>query len=214
MRLYSYWRSSASYRVRIALALKGIDYQTAAVHLVRDGGEQLKDEYRTLNPQAKVPLLEHDGALISQSLAMVEYLEDKFPDPALLPADPEGRARVRSFALLVACDIHPLNNLGVLKYLKANFAADEAQIGDWYRHWIVQGFAALEQRLHNEDETGTYCHGERPGLADLCLIPQVYNARRFDVDMGDFPRIVAIDSACMTLPAFQAALPENQPDVD
>lgn len=214
IRLHSYWRSSASYRVRIALALKGLDYETAAVSLIRDGGEQLKDEYRKLNPQARVPLLEHDGLLISQSLAIVEYLDEVFPEPPLLPADAQGRARVRSLAQLVGCDVHPLNNLGVLKYLKANFAADEAQIADWYRHWIVQGFAALELRLNREAATGSFCHGDQPGMADLFLVPQVYNARRYEVDMSAFSRIVAIDASCTALDAFQRAMPETQPDAN
>lgn len=214
IRLYSYWRSSAAYRVRIALALKGLAYETSAVHLVRDGGEQLKPEYRARNPQGRVPLLEHDGVIISQSLAIVEYLEEKFPDAPLLPVGAQGRARVRSLAQLVACDIHPLNNLGVLKYLKGHFAVDEAGIQDWYRHWIVQGFAAFEQRLRNESDTGRFCHGEHPTLADLCLVPQVYNARRYDVDMTAFPGIVDIDAACTALPAFQKAAPENQPDAE
>ncbi len=214
IRLYSYWRSSAAYRVRIALALKELDYVTVAVHLVRDGGEQLKPEYRALNPQGRVPLLEHAGVRLSQSLAIIEYLDEVFPESPLLPGDAVGRARVRSLAQLVACDIHPLNNLGVLKYLKAQFAADESNIEKWYRHWIVQGFTALEQRLHNEDETGRFCHGDQTTLADLCLVPQVYNARRYAVDMSAFPRISQIDAMCTAMDAFQKAAPERQPDAD
>ncbi|NNF50831.1 MAG: maleylacetoacetate isomerase [Gammaproteobacteria bacterium] len=214
IRLYGYWRSSAAYRVRIALNLKGLEYEQAAVHLVRDGGEQRKPEYLALNPQGRVPLLEHDGVYLSQSLAIIEYLDEMFEQPPLLPSDAHGRARVRSLAQLVACDMHPLNNLGVLTYLKSELGADEEKVKDWYRHWIEVGFAALERRLESEDATGDYCHGARPGIADLCLVPQVYNARRFNVDMSGYPRIADIDAACMTLSAFQQAAPERQPDAN
>lgn len=215
MQLYSYWRSSAAYRVRIALALKGLPFETLPVNLVRAGGEQLKPEYLALNPEGRVPLLIHDGRPVSQSLAIVEYLEEVFPDtPALLPTEPSARARVRSLAQLVACDIHPLNNLSVLQYLKNELGASSAASSHWYRHWVARGFRALEARLAGEAETGNFCHGEAPGLADVCLVPQVYNARRFEVDLDDYPRIVAIDSACRTLDAFRAAAPEQQPDAE
>lgn len=214
IRLYSYWRSSAAYRVRIALALKGVDYETVAVHLVRDGGEQLKPGYRALNPQGRVPLIEHESIVISQSLAIIEYLDEVFREPPLLPGDAAARARVRSLAQLIACDIHPLNNLGVLKYLKAHFAADESNVQDWYRHWIAQGFKALETRLEKEADTGVFCHGDRPTLADLCLVPQVYNAHRYSMSMQEFPRIAAIAEAAAELPAFQQAAPEQQPDAE
>lgn len=214
LRLYSYWRSSAAYRVRIALALKGLDYETIPIHLVRDGGEQLQPGFRALNPQGRVPLLEHDGVVISQSLAIIEYLDEVFPASPLLPADAQGRARVRSLAQLVACDIHPLNNLGVMKYLKGALSIGEEAAAQWYGHWVSEGFAALEQRLEGEGETGRFCHGERPTLADLCLVPQVYNARRFAIDLSDYPGIVAVDAACTALQAFAAAAPENQPDAE
>ncbi len=214
LRLYSYWRSSAAYRVRIALALKGLDYETIPIHLVRDGGEQLQPGFRALNPQGRVPLLEHDGVVISQSLAIIEYLDEVFPASPVLPADAQGRARVRSLAQLVACDIHPLNNLGVMKYLKGALSIGEEAVAQWYGHWVSEGFAALEQRLEGEGETGRFCHGERPTLADLCLVPQVYNARRFAIDLSDYPGIVAVDAACTALQAFAAAAPENQPDAE
>ncbi|NNF51100.1 MAG: maleylacetoacetate isomerase [Gammaproteobacteria bacterium] len=214
IRLHSYWRSTAAYRVRIALNLKNLDYELMPVHLVRDGGEQHKPAFRGLNPQGRVPLLEHDGTRISQSLAIVEYLDEVFKEPPLLPDDAHGRARVRSLAQLVACDIHPLNNLSVLAYLKGEFGADKDQVGEWYGHWIEQGFTALEQRLNSEDAGGEFCHGARPGIADLCLVPQVYNARRFNIDIGSYHRILEIDSACMALPAFQRAAPERQPDAE
>ncbi len=213
LRLYSYWRSSAAYRVRIALALKGLAYELEPIHLVRDGGEQHKPEYLALNPEGRVPLLDHDGQRISQSLAILEYLEEAFPDtPRLLPMTPAARARVRSLAQLVACDIHPLNNLGVLQYLKNELAADEAASAAWYRHWVARGFSALERRLTEDGQSGKYCHGDSPGFADLCLVPQVYNARRFELDLTDYPRIVAIDAACLSLEAFRQAAPELQPD--
>lgn len=215
LQLYSYWRSSAAYRVRIALALKGLTCEIVPVHLVRGGGEQRQADYLALNPEGRVPLLVHDGRPISQSLAIIEYLEEAFPDtPALLPAEPAARARVRSLAQLVACDIHPLNNLSVLQYLKNEVGADAAASKAWYLQWVARGFRALEARLTGEPETGRYCHGDTPGLADLCLVPQVYNARRFELDLDDYPRIVAIDAACLALDAFAGAAPERQPDVE
>ena len=214
IRLYSYWRSTAAYRVRIALELKGLEYELVPVHLVRDGGEQRKPAYRGLNPQGRVPLLEHDGTYISQSLAIIEYLDEEFGQSPTLPADARGRARVRGLAQLVACDIHPLNNLSVLAYLKGELGADKADVKRWYGHWIEQGFNAFEQRIRGEDGTGKFCHGDRPGLADLCLVPQVYNARRFDIDISKYSRILAIDAECMALPAFQMASPEQQPDAE
>ncbi len=214
LRLYSYWRSSAAYRVRIALALKGLDYETIAIHLVRDGGEQHQPGYRALNPQGRVPLLEHDGIVISQSLAILEYLEETFPKTPILPQTAAARARVRSLAQLIACDLHPLNNLGVLKYLRNTLEIDPEAADAWYRHWIQVGFEALERRLEGEAETGRFCHGDAPTMADLCLVPQVYNARRYGVDLSEFPGIVAIDAACTALPAFEVAAPENQPDAE
>ena len=214
LRLYGYWRSSAAYRVRIALGLKGLAYEHVTVHLVRDGGEQRTAEYRRINPQGRVPSLEHDGRVLTQSLAIIEYLEEIWPEPALLPAGAAARARVRALAQLIACDIHPLNNLRVLQYLSRTLGQNEASPDDWYRHWISDGFAALETLLAQSTETGRYCHGDVPGLADACLVPQVYNARRYQCDLAAFPTILRIDQACNALPAFDLARPERQPDAE
>ena len=212
--LYTYYRSSAAYRVRIALNLKGLPYTAVPVHLAR--GEQLAADYVARNPAGAVPLLELDGAgaRISQSLAIIEYLDETCPAPPLLPADALGRARVRSLALTVACEIHPLNNLRVLKHLGSTFGAGQPEKDDWYRHWVSDGFRVLETRLANEPDTGTYCHGEGPTLADCCLVPQVFNARRFQVDLDPFPTIRRIAAACEVLPAFAAAHPAVQPDAE
>lgn len=211
--LYGYWRSSAAYRVRIALALKGLGYTHAPVHLVRDGGEQHKDAYRALNPQGLVPCLVDGAAVLTQSLAIIEYLEETYPaTPPLLPADAAGRARVRAIAQAIACDIHPLGNLRVLKALESRFGADETQRGEWVRHWIATGFAALEAMLAGSAATGRHCHGDMPTLADVCLVPQVYNARRWQLDLAPYPTLERIDAVCRALPAFQAAAPEAQPD--
>ena len=210
--LYSYWRSSAAYRVRIGLNLKGLAYETRPVHLVRDGGEQHAEDYRALNPQELVPMLVDGGRRITQSLAILEYLDEAFPKPALLPADLRGRARVRALAQLVACDIHPLNNLRVLQYFDGTWNVPQAERDEWVKHWIVEGFTPMEALLAGDAATGTYCHGQTPGLADCCLVPQVFNARRFGVDMSAFPTIARIEQACLTLPAFEQAKPENQPD--
>ncbi len=212
--LYTYWRSSASYRVRIALNLKGIGYESRPVNLVREGGDQKKPGYLGLNPQGLVPLLKVDDLVINQSLAIIEYLEEIRPDPALLPCGPAQRARVRSLALMVACDIHPLNNSGVQKYLGRELGVSEDARLAWYRHWIEAGFRAIEIRLAREPETGRFCHGDTPGLADVFLVPQVYNARRFDCDLAGFPRIMQIDAACLELDAFSRAAPEVQPDAE
>jgi len=212
MRLYTYWRSSSAYRVRIALNLKGLDWEAVPVHLVRGGGEQNAPEYRALNPQGLVPVLE-DGALaISESLAIIEYLEETRPEPALLPSDAAGRARVRSLALSIACGIQPVNNLRVLKYLEETLGLAAERRDAWYRHWITEGFHALETRLAGEPGTGRFCHGDRPGLADCCLVPQVYNARRYGCEMEAFPTLLRIDAACGELDAFRAAAPDRQPD--
>lgn len=212
--LYTYWRSSASYRVRIALNMKGIGYESRTVNLVRDGGEQKKPEYLALNPQGLVPLLLVDGLAINQSMAIIEYLEERWSEAPLLPSEPASRARVRSLALMVACDIHPLNNSGVQRYLGAEMGVGEKNRLAWYRHWIEVGFHALETRLAREPETGRFCHGDRPGLADIMLVPQVYNAQRFDCDMTVFPRIMQINEACLELDAFLDATPEAQPDAE
>ena len=210
--LYDYWRSSASYRVRIALNLKGIEHDQHSVHLVRDGGQQNAQDYRARNPQGLVPTLATEAGNLSQSLAIIEYLEEIVPEPPLLPADPVARARVRSLAQLVACEIHPLDNLRVLQYLTGPMGLSDEQKMTWYRHWIQVGFTALEQRLEQESETGDFCHGNEPTLADLCLIPQVYNAERFDCDLSAFANIRRIAANGRALPAFEKSAPENQPD--
>jgi maleylacetoacetate isomerase len=212
--LYTYWRSSASYRVRIALNLKGLEYGSRAVNLVRGGGEQKKAEYLELNPQGLVPLLIIDGLAISQSLAIIEYLEERWPEPPLLPSEPAARARVRSLALAIACDIHPPNNSGVHRYLGQEMGIGEEGRLSWYRHWIDVGFGAIETRLSRDSETGRFCHGDLPGLADIFLVPQVYNAQRFDCDMSRFPQIMRINEACLELEAFHRAAPESQPDAE
>ncbi|WP_333681862.1 maleylacetoacetate isomerase [Dyella sp.] len=210
--LYSYWRSSAAFRVRIALNLKGLHYETRAVHLVRDGGEQHSPAYVALNPQQLVPALVDDDKVMTQSMAIAEYLDEIHPHPPLLPADAAGRARIRALAQIIGCDIHPIGNLRVLQQIGSQFGADDEQKGIWMRHWIVAGFQALETMLANHKETGRYCHGDTPGLADLCLVPQVYNARRWKTPLDDYPTILRIDAACMALDAFKAAMPEQQPD--
>jgi maleylpyruvate isomerase len=212
--LYSYFRSSAAYRVRIALNLKGLDYDTSPVHLVRDGGEQLKPAYRALNVNALVPTFIDGDVNIHQSLAIIEYLEEVHPTPALLPADPVARAQVRALALDIAADIHPIDNLRVLRYLKHDLGVSEEQKNAWYVHWIVEGFKALEARLAAQSSPGKFVFGDTPTLADCCLVPQVYNANRFKVDMTPFPRIAAIDAHCQTLDAFLRAAPEAQPDAE
>lgn len=211
MKLYNYFRSSTSYRVRIALALKGLSYDYLPIHLRK--GEQRSEGYLSLNPQGGVPSLETEtGALIPQSMAILEYLEEAYPEPPLLPEAPLARARVRSLAYAVACDIHPLNNLRVLNYLVGPLGHDPEVQGKWFRHWVAVEFAALEKRLSGEPETGRFCHGDSPGLADICLVPQVVNGRRFDCDMAPYPTIGRIHEACMAIPAFAEAAPEHQPD--
>lgn len=210
--LYGYWRSSAAYRVRIALHLKELPYRDVPVHLARDGGEQHGAAYRSINPQQLVPALRVGGALLTQSLAIIDYLEELHPAPPLLPADALGRARVRALAQVVACDTHPLGNLRVLQRLTEQFGADEAARLVWSQHWIATGLDALEAMLADDPATGTYCHGDAPGLADACLVPQVYNARRWQLDLARWPSIARIDAACATLDAFRRAHPSMQPD--
>ncbi len=214
MKLYDYFRSSASYRVRIGLHLKGLAYESVPVHLVRDGGEQLKADYRAVNPSALVPSLHDDGATITQSLAILEYLDEMHPIAPLLPRDALGRARVRSLALTIACDIHPLNNLRVLKYLVKQAGLTEEAKNAWYVHWVQEGFAALEAHLAGSPDTGRFCHGDTPTLADCLLVPQVFNAVRFNIDMTPYPAIMRIDAACRALPAFMAAHPSQQADAE
>jgi maleylacetoacetate isomerase len=212
MKLYGYWRSSSTYRVRIALALKGLDHEQAAVHLVRGGGEQHAAEYRAINPEGLVPALAlDDGRVLTQSVAIVEYLEEIRPDPPLLPVEPVARAEVRAFAQAVACDIQPLNNLRVLTYLRDRTPLDEIAVDRWYGHWIAEGFAALETRLQRFGRS-RYAFGDAPTMADVFLVPQVYNALRYECSLADYPRIRAVYEACGELEAFRRAVPEAQPD--
>jgi maleylacetoacetate isomerase len=210
LKLYSYWRSSAAYRVRIALNLKGQPYEIAPVHLLRGGGEQHAPEFAEINPQEFVPVLLHGGRMLRQSMAIIEYVDETWPEPALLPVVARDRQRARAIAQMIACDIHPLNNLRVQKYLEEHLEADEADRERWTRHWIEVGFRAFEAMLDADAATGEFCHGDTPGLADACLIPQVYNANRFGVDMTPYPMIRAISERCVALPAFDAARPERQ----
>lgn len=211
--LYSYWRSSAAYRVRIALNLKDMDYAIHPVHLVNDGGQQHSDSYRALNPQQLVPTLLDGERVIRQSLAIIEYLDDAYPDTLpLLPSDLRERARVRGIALAIACDIHPLGNLRVLQYLKAELDISDKRKAAWSAHWIKVGFDALEALLAQSPEVGRFCSGDEPTLADCCLVPQMYNARRFKVALDGYPTLVRIDAACNELDAFKRAVPEAQPD--
>ena len=214
MKLYSYFRSSAAYRARIALNLKGLPYEYLPVHLVRDGGEQHAPAYRSVAPEGLVPVLVDGDTTVHQSLAIIEYLDETHPQPPLLPADAAGRAAVRAIALDIACDIHPLCNTRVLKYLGAHCGLDKDGSEDWIRHWISTGFAALEIRLAHDTARGAFCHGDAPTLADIVLVPQVFNARRFGIDMGRFPTIAAIDARCAELAAFADALPAKQPDAE
>ena len=211
MKLYSYFRSSAAYRVRIALNLKGLAYETVPVHLVKEGGHNRRPEFRAINPQMRVPtLVVPTGDVLIQSLAIIEYLDETHPEPPLLPKDSIARAQARALAEIVACDIHPLNNIGSLRYLKRELHQEQAAIDAWYHHWVLTGFEALEALVR----PGPYACGGAVTVADLCLVPQVYNARRLKVPLDKFPKIVAIDTACLTLPAFDRARPENQPDAE
>jgi len=212
LRLHTYWRSSAAYRVRIALNLKGLAAEQVPVHLLRDGGEQHAPGYRAVNPQGLVPVLQHGQRIVRQSMAIIEYLDEAFPEPPLLPATVRERARVRALAQLVACDIHPLGNLRVLQYLEREFQATPAQREAWIRHWLALGLAALEPLLAEDPSTGTFCDGERPTLADCLLVPQLYNARRFGLDLEPYPTLRRIEAHCLALEAFRRAAPEAQPD--
>lgn len=211
MKLYTYYRSSAAYRVRIALNLKGVSHDMVPVHLTRDGGHQRKPEFVAVNPQMRVPALEVPGSgVLTQSLAIIEYLDDVCPEPPLLPRDPFARARVRAIAQIVACDTHPLNNLLVLQYLKRQMKHEQAEIDAWYHHWVIEGFRAIEAMI----TPGPYACGAQVTLADVCLVPQVFNARRFNVPLDAFPKIVAAEAACLDLPAFDLARPEKQADAE
>jgi maleylacetoacetate isomerase len=215
MKLYSYFRSSAVYRVRIALNLKGLAYDTVPVHLVKDGGEQLAADYRKLNPAALVPTLldgASDNTVLTQSLAIIEYLDEMHPEPALLPRSAVDRAYVRSIALSIACDIHPLNNLRVMRYLKHTLHVGDDDRDAWYRHWCQQGLATIEAMIAGDHRLGIFCYGDTPTIADCCLVPQVFNARRIHCDLSAMPTILRINDACLAIDAFQRAAPENQPD--
>ena len=213
MKLYDYFRSSAAYRVRIALQLKSQAPERVFIHLRR--GAQRDENYLALNPQGLVPMLVTDeGAVLTQSLAILEWLDETFPQPPLLPADSLGRARVRGIALAIACDIHPLNNTRVLNYLIATLGVTEAQRDGWYRYWVDIGLEALETSLARDKATGRFCHGDTPTVADICLVPQLANARRFAIDVAAYPTLTRIEAACMALPAFAAAAPAKQPDAE
>ena len=211
LKLYTYFRSSAAYRVRIALNLKGLPYESVPVHLLRDGGEQHSDDYARLNPAELVPTLVDGEHALGQSLAIIEYLDEVHPSPLLLPGSALARARIRALAQSIACDMHPLNNLRVLQYLAREHQLDEAAKAMWVRHWITLGFTALEAQLQHAS-TGLFCHGDTPTLADCCLVPQMFNARRFATPLEGFPTLCRIEAACLALEAFQRAAPEAQAD--
>lgn len=210
MKLYGYFRSSAAFRVRIALNLKNLKYDAAPIHLRR--GDQRQAGFLGVNPQGLVPVLDSGNETLIQSLPIIEYLDEIYPDPPLLPSDASGRARVRGLAAIVACDIHPINNLRVLRYLHGPLGHDDAALGEWYNHWIAAGFQAFEQLLAADPRTGRFCHGDSPGLADIVLVPQVLNAARYRLDMAPYPTIARINELCMTLGAFADAHPDNQAD--
>ncbi|WP_299810815.1 maleylacetoacetate isomerase [uncultured Shewanella sp.] len=216
MKLYGYWRSSAAYRVRIAMNLKSLVAEQVSVHLVKDGGEQHKDEYQQINAQELVPslIIENNGQqrVLTQSLAIIEYLDEVYPEVALLPCSSFDKATVRAMALTVACEIHPLNNLKVLQYLSSELAITDEKKTVWYHRWVQEGFTALEKQL--AQHSGLFCFGDSPSLADVCLVPQVYNAKRFNVDMSPYPNIERINAHCLTLQAFIDAIPENQADAN
>ena len=214
MKLYTFFRSSASYRVRIALNLKGLDYEQVPIHLRRGGGEQFGAAYKAINPQGLVPALEDDGHVLIQSLAIMEYLDERYPKPPLLPSEPADRALVRSMALIVACEVHPIQNLRVLVYLKRNLNQSEDDLNRWAKHWIDLGLSALEQMIGASTKRGKFCFGDTPTIADICLVPQLANARRFGCDLSQFPALLQIETNCAALPAFANAAPENQPDAE
>lgn len=217
LKLYTFFRSSAAYRVRIALNLKNLNYESIPIHLLKNGGEQNSPGYRKTNPHGLVPALQiEDGLVLTQSLAIIEYLEEAYPKSGhpLLPESIPARARVRALAQAIACDIHPLNNLRVLRYLVRELGAGQEQKDAWYRHWIAQGLQAIETELASSRDTGVFCHGDAPSLADCCLVPQVANAQRFDCPLDNFPTVMRIVAACEDLLAFQQAHPSNQADAE
>jgi maleylacetoacetate isomerase len=213
LKLYSYWRSSAAFRVRIALNLKGLIYDIVPVHLTEGGGQQHAAPFRKVNPQEMVPVLVDGERVVRQSMAIIEYLDEAYEgERKILPATARERARVRSLAQMVACDIHPLNNLRVMQYMEREFNTPQVERDRWTQHWMREGFAAIEALLEDNPSTGIFCEGDEPSMADICLVPQVYNAQRWSVDMSEFPMIERISAECMKLEAFQRARPENQPD--
>lgn len=212
MHLYTYYRSSAAYRVRIALNLKGLKPEETYVHLRKK--EQRTADYMAKNPQGLVPTLVDGDVTLSQSLAILEYLNEVHPQPPLLPTDPAGRGRVRQLAQIVACDIHPLDNLKVLNYLSEELGVDEDARTRWYRHWVDEGLSAMERLLAGQPETGDFCHGPHPTVADICLVPQIYNARRFDVDLTAYPTVMRINDNCLSMETFSQAAPDVQPDAE
>ena len=214
MKLYTYFRSSAAYRVRIALNLKGLSYQAVPVHLLKNGGEQHQDDYRRINPSGLLPAFQDDWITLTQSMAIIEYLEEAHPTVPLLPQDAPGRARVRELAQIIGCEIHPINNLRVLSYLVKQLGLSEQAKTEWYRHWVIEGFQSLEAHLARDPGAGPFCHGDRPTIADCYLVPQVFNAQRFDIDVAAFPNIARINALCTDLPAFKAAHPSRQPDAE
>jgi len=214
MILHTYFRSSASYRVRIALAIKGLGYEPRFVNLTRAGGEQYTPNYQSLNPQARVPVLEIDGQVLTQSLAIIEYLDERFAPIPLLPADAWGRARVRSLAQLIACDTQPLQNTSTTRYLKSRLGCTETQIAIWLRDWISRGLDAMEMQVARDPMTGHFIHGQAPSLADCCLVPQLYAARRFGVDIAAYPTLLRIELACLERADFQLAAPDRQQDAE
>jgi len=214
VKLFTYFRSSAAYRVRIALNLKGLGYDAVPVHLLRDGGQHLLDEYRAINPSGLVPAFQDDAITLTQSMAILEYLEEAYPQVPLMPTGAVARAHVRELAQIIACDIHPVNNLRVLKYLVRQLGQSEEVKTDWYRHWVIEGFQSLEAHLARHLDTGTFCYGHSPTIADCFLVPQVFNAQRFDIDVTAYPTISRINDMCVDLPAFKAAHPSRQPDAE
>ena len=206
VKLYDYWRSSASYRLRIALQMKGVSYESVSIDLHPDVAEHKSDAYRRINPQMRVPAIEVNGQVIGQSMAILEWIDETWPQPALLPDDSIMRLKARAFADTIACDVHPLNNPSVLSVLKTEYGAEPEAISRWYGAWIIRGFAALETQVG--DDSTPFLFGDTPGIAEICLVPQAYNARRFNVDMSPFPRLAAVDAACQELAAFKAAAPE------
>jgi len=214
MKLHTYFRSSAAYRVRIALNLKGIDYEAVPVHLIRDGGQHHQPAYLNINPSGMVPTLQDERGTLTQSMAILEYLEETHPAVPLLPADPLGRARVRELAQIVACDIHPLNNLRVMRYLVDELGIAEEAKTTWLKHWIVEGFASMESHLQRHPGTGKFCHGDTPTIADCYLVPQAFNAVRFGIDLAPYANLARIYGNCSALPAFVKAHPAQQPDAE